>query len=332
MALRTSPQWLSVRLYYGEPWEEFLIKAVKPYTDVVLQTGVAERFYFKRSWERGPNIQLAFKGKPYILANMLRPNLDEHFLQYFESRPSFVKPPAYSETYPSNFKWHPNNSLNYSTKLVDNEDVEAKFEMELFAPQSEASSNLVLQTLKQKGNRWTYNEMLSAAIKMHLGFSYAMGMDLEESLAFFEFLYNNWFQSTYGVNQEEGVRAEASFKKIFNFQRKDMVPYHSALWELLKNYERMEDRTFVDWVNINANTAVELNFAVENRRLSRFPNSKYSTSSIPTAWRYYESLVQATNNRLGIFNKNEGFVLFLIAESMQATLKSNRNYARIGYS
>ena len=91
--------------------EEFLVKAVKPYTDVVLQTGVAESFYFLRSWEKGPNIRLWFKGNPFILAKMLRPNLDEHFLQYFESRPSVIRNPVYPANYPEGFKWYPNCML-----------------------------------------------------------------------------------------------------------------------------------------------------------------------------------------------------------------------------
>ena len=118
MTLRTTTDWLTVNLYYGKPWEEFLVKAVKPYTEVVTQTGVAERFFFERNWERGPNISLTFKGSPNVFFKILKPNLEEHFLQYFDSRPSSVNPPKYPSGYPSNYKWHPTNSIHYANSMA----------------------------------------------------------------------------------------------------------------------------------------------------------------------------------------------------------------------
>jgi hypothetical protein len=47
MSEKATTKWLTVCLHYNEPWEDFLSIAVKPYIDVVMQTGVAERFYFQ---------------------------------------------------------------------------------------------------------------------------------------------------------------------------------------------------------------------------------------------------------------------------------------------
>lgn len=328
MALRTTTKWLAVSLYYGEPWEEFLIKAVKPYTDVVGQTGVAERFFFERSWDMGPHIQLWFKGSPYVLTKMLRPNLHEHFVNYFESRPSFVKPPVYPKSYPSEYKWHPNNSVQYSAFDPEKECFGGRLELDLLEDQYQASSKLVLRTLKEKSNRWTYSEMISSAIKIHLGFAYALGMDRMEAAHFFKFLFNNWYESNHSKENGDRIKEVNSFQKIFNLQRKDTVPFHTALWELLLNYEQMEDELFIDWVNVNANTSVELNFALEKGTL--LPRTRQRTDiSYPKAWFYYESLVKFTNNRLGIFRKNEGYLLYTISESLKAVGIPDQSYHRM---
>jgi hypothetical protein len=334
MALRTTSKWLAVSLYYGEPWEEFLVKAVKPYTDVVRQTGVAERFFFERSWNMGPHIQLWFKGNPYVLTNMLRPNLNEHFEQYFASRPSFVNPPKYPRAFPDKYKWHPNNSVQYSHYHPEQEYSGGQLELNLLEQQFEASSKLVLQSLREKSNRWTYSEMISTAIKIHVGFAYALGMDRGEAGHFFEFLFNNWYRSNSLNDDSERSNTVHSFHKIFNLQRKDTVPYHTALWQLLLDYEKMEDTQYVNWINVNADTSVDLNFALEQGKLPRkatnSPNGNY-----PKAWHYYESLVKSTNNRLGIFRKNEGYLFYIIAESLRTINQSEqsereRAYQKVG--
>ena len=329
MALRTTTKWLSVSLHYGEPWEEFLVKAVKPYIDVVLKTGVAERFYFERNWEKGPNIRLMFKGNPYILAKMLRPNLDEHFLQYFESRPSHISTPNYPAGYPEEYKWYPNNSIQYSNYEPLKEQFSGDLELWMLEKQYQASSVLVLNTIKEKALRWTYYEMISTAIKLHLSFAYAAGMDFYEAKQFFTYLIETWFESNYPNRPDEQAKVEFSFSKIFALQRKDTVPYHGALWELLKNYERMEDPLFVNWIKVNSNTAVEINIGLENQKIRP---KKPITSSLhhhPMAWDYFESLIKLTNNRLGIFNKNEGYLLYTMAESLKVATVDSYSYKRV---
>ena len=323
MTFRTTAKWLAVGLYYAEPWDEFLIKAVKPYTDVVVQSGVVDRFFFERNWDQGPNIRLWFKGNPFILAKMLRPNLDEHFRQYFESRPSSVTPPLYPFDYPEEYKWLPNNSVQYLAEAPGADHFGGILSLNLLEKQYEASSFLVLDTIKKKYLKWTYNEMISTAIKIHLAFAYAMGMDLAEANYFFGYLSNNWFEKKYQYQFEERKSTKQSFNRIFKLQRKDTVPYHRALWELFARYERMEDKPLVEWINTNANASIDLNFAIENRRIP-FKPSLPVENDIPRAWRFYESLIRLTNNRLGIFNKNEGFLLYTISESLKAAIGSTR--------
>lgn len=340
MAIRTTSKWLTACLYYSEPWEEFLVKAVKPYIDVVMQTGVAERFYFQRSWERGPHIKLWFKGNTYILENMLKPNLEEHFLQYFESRPSLLVEPHYPDNFPEEYKWFPNNSVQYFDYEPELDRFGGRLELSLFEKQFEASSSIVLKTIKDKASRWTYNEMVGTAIKLHLSFAYSMGLSITEACEFFKLLSRTWVSRNTkengvfkGTDHTPDLAAIRSFQKIFELQRKDIVPYHAALWELFKNYRKVEDEAFVDWFHVNTNLGLELNLALESgklkTRMNMLADYQFENDEQMQLWNFYEEFVRLTNNRLGIYNKNEGFLYYVMAQSLHAVTTGFSSFAKL---
>jgi len=104
-------KWLATHIHYNEPWEEFLVNAVLPYTKTVMQTGIAECFYYERSWKRGPHIRLYIKGNETVVNTLLQPNMVEHFEYHFNQSPSLLTPPSYPDNFPDKYKWLPNNSL-----------------------------------------------------------------------------------------------------------------------------------------------------------------------------------------------------------------------------
>jgi hypothetical protein len=339
MSVKSTSKWLTVCLYYNEPWEEFLVKAVKPYVDVVTRTGVADRFYFQRSWERGPNIRLWFKSNSFVLESMLKPNLNEHFQQYFESRPSLMVEPDYPGNFPNNLKWHPNNSIRLFDVKPELERYGGKLEWSICAKQFEASSFIVLQTIKEKATRWTYNEMLGTAIKLHLSMTYAAGMNQAEAASFFQVLFNAWKyknlrkEDTSQQDSLSSLPADGiirSFQKLFDLQKKDVVPYHSALWELFKNFHHSEDKAFVNWFHVNANVSLELSLSLENGKLQTgsgyFPKGFLETERQESLWNFYAEFVLKTNNRLGIHQKHEGYLLYTMAQSL-AMITSDQSAA-----
>ncbi len=329
MAKGTTTTWLAVALHYGEPWEEFLIKAVKPYAEVALHTGVAECFYYERSWEKGPHIRLWFKVEPSIFANILKPNLEEHFNQYFESRPSFIKAPYYPADYPADHRWLPNNSIQYIEHGPELSHLGGRQEFSIFENPYMVSSQLVLDTLKEKAAQWTYNEMISSAIKVHLGFCYAVGMDGAEAQRFLGFLSEKWFAENYET-PEERSKVESSFAKIYNLQRKDTIPYHLALWQMFKDYDQMEEDPIANWIRGNSNMSLELDLALHIGKLKplRTLHPVTGTGHSPK-WEYFEQLFHLTNNRFGIFNKNEGYMLYTMSESLKTVAASVSAFHRM---
>ncbi len=321
----SATKWLITCLHYNEHWEALLSKAVKPYTDVVLQTGVAEAFFFERSTERGPHLRLCFKSTEFLLENMLKPNLVEHFQQYFEAKPSFLEAPKYPASFPEKLKWHPNNSVQF-------EGVQSNFLPQLgcvasniLEQQYQASSNMVLNTLKDRGGNWTEAEKMSTAIKLHLGMFYAFGMNLKAASNFAAWAYENWREGA--RSKETGFEVNSfrnAFQSNFSIQRKDLLSYFSAIWELLKNYRNFGEQAYVDWIHANTSTNLELDLALDAGKLTSLQANFEPTQP---AWTFYADFIQKTNNRLGIAGKNEGYLYFSMAQCLRLLSQNNLRFS-----
>ncbi|RMG79625.1 MAG: hypothetical protein D6714_16090 [Bacteroidetes bacterium] len=331
MSVSTSVKWVAAGLYYNEPWEAFLLKAVKPYVDIVMQAGIAERFYFERSWERGPHIRLCFKGKAHIIENMLKPNMEEHFSYFFEERGSFRVNPVYPDNFPDHLKWHPNNSLHYLPHSPENRRYGGPVAYSVCEKNFEASSRIVLQSLYEKGLRWTYDDALSTANKLHICFAFAIGMDVEESALFFGQLYENWARGVFD-DRSEGAAHKGkppterilSFDRIYDMQKASMIAFNHSLWESLENGLNIGEGPEEEWIQTNINLNIELGLVQEAGKLKpeagdiEFgPEAGLSTEK-PNLWKIFARLVHMTNNRLGILNGDEGYLFYSLNKSLSA--------------
>lgn len=322
----SATKWLTTCLHYNEHWEALLTKAVKPYTDVVLQTGVAECFFFERSMERGPHLRLWFKSTEFLLEQMMKPNLLEHFQQYFEAVPSFLLEPKYTASFPEKLKWLPNNSVQFPATQPEIKPGIGKFGTSILEQQYQASSSIVLHSLKDRNGNWTDSGKINTAFKLHLGMIYAFGLTLREASDFTAWAYENW-ETGYlpkhlnGKLANEKAVLQATFRANFHHQSKDVHAYHSAIWELLKNYRKAGDPAFVDWIHANTDTHVELSLAIDAGKLQPLP-SKLPTSE--PIWSFYADFIQKTNNRLGITGVNEGDLFFALAQSLKLMKQGSR--------
>lgn len=324
MSQGTASKWLMVCLYYDGPWEEFLARAVKPYIGVVLQAGIAERFYFRRSQDRDSAIGLYFKGNPYVLEKMLRPNLEEHFIHYFESRPAVIGELPCAGGFSPGFRW----LAGYSMRCFDSNSglpqPDSSPDLLLCCErQFQASSLIIMKILKEKLSVWGSDEMLSTAFKLHLSFAYAVGMGIDEARQFFQQMSAEWLRrweetkATGGKSQSREA-ALLYFQKNYESQKKDITSYLAALWELFKNYRKVEDKTFVDWMHVNTDISLELNLALESGKHRLYNGHRAAASHQPALYSLYSEFIRQTSNRLDIHPKTEGYLYFVLSRSLQA--------------
>ena len=335
MPKESNSNWLSVHLFYSEPWESFLLKAVLPYLNTVMNTGIAEQYFFIRYWDRGPHIRLRFKAENAVIENILKANLKEHFDNYFEAKPSVRVEPEYPANFPTTQKWISNNSMLFTDYEAEALRYGGEEGIVLAEDQFYASSNIVLQSIKAKEKKWTYDDALGLAIKLHLSFAKAIGLDLIKTEAFFNFIFSNWLPKSFNFYHknlgdkeflQESKTTINSFRNAFNLQKDQLVTYHAALWEAFKHRDKLEDSLLLSWMKANEimNWKYE---AIIHRGKLNCRNGGYRYFDLlgkdldktqQKLWSIYADFVHMTNNRLGILNRDEGYLGYLIVESLKA--------------
>ncbi|MEM9921267.1 MAG: thiopeptide-type bacteriocin biosynthesis protein [Bacteroidota bacterium] len=327
--------WLSVHLYYNEPWEIFLTKAIEPYIRTTLDTGIAEQFFFIRYWDRGPHIRLRIKGQQDLFQQLLRPNLEEHFLSYFDSIPSTRTDPNYPKAFPDDLKWLPNNTVQYIDYQPERERYGGTVGLQLAESHFHLSSSIVLAMLRQQGSDWHYDDAMGAAIKLHLSFVAAAGFDATEAFHFFNFFFSNWLPHSFRYfhkrlsKQEYLQQADETleaFRLAFESQKDILLPYHESLWEALMDEEAVfEEKLLNEWIEGNRKLKLRIDDAFEHNSIRRPFDYEFSpvlkqrlSRAQMVRWMFYADYLHMTNNRLGVLNKDEGYLAYLMKECLQA--------------
>jgi len=242
--------WLSVHLFYNEPWEEFLQQAVEPYVNTAIQTGIVQQYFFIRYWERGPHIRLRLKAEKELVKVVLEPNIKEHFETYFSSKPSVRKEPSYPVFFPDESKWFPNNSVQKIQYQPELERYGGPVGMEVAEEHFMLSSKTVLDLIMEKGKNWSYEEGMGSAIKLYVTLAGAAEFSIEEAIAFFDMVHLAWLPHALGIYQKQ-MSAEAieqqtlltlqTFEHSFEQQKEDLIPFHQELWNGIKEENSFED-------------------------------------------------------------------------------------------
>jgi len=321
--------WLAAHLYYAEPWEEFLINAVKPYVDTVLEKKLAEQFFFVRYWERGPHIRLRFKGKKHILDQKTKPQLESFFLNYFKKNSSRRNEPERTRKLTEEQSWFPNNSLQFIPYEPEVERYGGPVGILISEKQFEVSSRAVLSIIKESNN-WDYDRALGAAIQLHLSFAFSLGMDLTETTQFYSHIFKIWFSHAYGaepnISAEESKKSQdlalKAFDENFSRQKSILIPYHEKLLNAFEDNTEFEQAWLNSWLQEMTIVGNELRDAQKKRQLI-IPDwfNPSPEINVPEAnqklWPILESYVHMTNNRLGILNRDEAYLGYLIKRSLE---------------
>lgn len=321
---------LAVYLYYNEPWESFLSEAVFPYIKTTLKTGIATHYFFIRYWEKGPHIRLRFFGEPSMLEEVLQPNLTEHFQTYFDSKPSHRKEPHYTDDVPEHVRWAPNNSIEFVAYQPEWKRYGGPRGLAMAEQHFQSSSQVVLQMISSRAKSWTYEDALGTAIKLHLGFAQAVGMSTREARSFFHFFFYNWLPRS--VQRPDPDNAALlgnleAFETAYATQRSSLVPFHRQLWDALQEKQTFDEAAFNRWISANQElhrqfVALQTKGVLEPRprtyQYNFWPESTAKSPEDRERWMHFADYLHMTNNRLGILNRDEGYLGFLMMRCMES--------------
>ncbi len=315
--------WLAAYLYYTEPWDHFLTEHVRPFAYKMRQIDGVENFFFIRYWERGPHIRLRFYGDKEALINNVKPAIDSYFNQFFKENPSERQLPDWAKNLNEDEKWFPNNSIQYITYEPETERYGGTHVLRVSEQHFEASSRAILEAIHHHSN-WEYTSALGTAIQLHVSFAHALEMTIAESKAFFNYIFKGWLPRAYKgyseqLHSEEQQKREKETITAFQNnldQQKDMIlPFCETIWEALNDDQEFEEDWMNQWVQDTRQLLREIKEA-QAKQLLEVPD--YSTLNDPfdkdklERWYLYGSYIHMINNRLGIFNHDEGYLGYLL--------------------
>ena len=270
-------RWVSFHLFTAEPLDRFLNDAVAPFVAAVLAERLASAFFFIRYWEGGPHIRLRF-----------RTSAREPLVR--RTRAHFAAVSV------QEIEYEPEVSRYGGEKgIVVSER------------QFEASSRAVLGAMAER--EWSYESAIGTAVQLHIMFASAMGFDLSGAARFFATVSER-FATTTGwlppnLTIEEVIR---QFASLFARQRDRLVALHRNVWSALRERQRFEQRWANRWVRDNAEVAKRLRLARGLDAAEPWTNAEHAIMV---------SYVHMTNNRLGVLNRDEAYVAYVLMRGFQ---------------
>ena len=339
--INTTPdkKWLAAFLYYAEPWEDFLITGVKPLIDQVMGEKLADQYFFIRYWEKGPHIRLRFKGDTNTLEDKVKPLIIAHFDQYFKNKPSERQDPEWIKEATEEYKWYPNNSVQFIDYEPETDRYGGEFALLVSERQFQASSNATLAIVEDGLGSWDYNRALGAAIQLHLGFAYGVGMDQYEASKFFSEVFQNWLPRAYyfyekDISKEELARRREetlkAFESNFEEQKESLIPFFQTVWEAFEEEQSFDQEWLNQWLMDMRSIKADLLVLQKDGRLvvPQWYSIKEGTG-VPVErqqlWAIYDSYIHMINNRIGIMNRDEGYLAYLVRESIKVLGNSVNN-------
>lgn len=325
-----SSSWLSAHLYYAEPWEPFLLEAILPLTDQLLEEQLVSHYFFIRYWEKGPHIRLRLKvnGKQM---DQLKTRVSGYFSDYFEKYPSERTLTEEMIKVESTIQWHQNNSIVFENYIQEINRYGGPLAFSFATLQFFASTQVVLEHL-QNVQPWTYDHALGVAIKLHLTFVKAIGMSREKAVLFFEMIFQNWLsralpsdESELDVIKEKGHILN-QFEKSYAVQEEAFLPYITGIWEKPAPSVTSDLSTMYHWWHTNQLVAENLQNFLDNELLeARSASSRYEiipgmNEKQTNHWSILADYLHMTNNRLGVMNRDEPFLAYLLTTVLKVLI------------
>ena len=319
MKTNTSKIWVAAHIYQSDDYSRFVVRAIKPFIQKINQLVDAEHYFFIRYWEKGPHVRLRFKIEAKN-EEYLRKELVQYFTQYFEQNPSKRSPQ------PDDRNLFPDNSIHFLPYEPETDRYGGEAALLVAEEIFYASSKTVLSKMEEE---WTYELALGSAIQLHLGLAFACEMSNEEAIDFFEFVCQNWLSlASYPPGtklisteiQDLKEKTISSFEKSYEEQSEEIDAYIEEVWSQLHDSQHELDDRMKSWVLELKSAFGKLKTLKDEKRV--FIKGKPVDYEKSALWPILDSYVHMTNNRLGLLNRDESFICFLLTKGLKKTIKS----------
>ena len=330
MARKENSEWLAGYIYYGEPLDKVVELAVIPFVQEVMKNEWVENFFFIRYWEKGPHIRLRFLGDPEKLESELKPFFIKYFDEFFAKHPSERQEPNFADDVSEEHRWFPNDSVQFIEYEPETERYGGDDCLIISEEFFQYSSETIFELMSEGEGDWGYDRALGAGIQMHLSMAYGLGMDREEMVGFFDRYFARWLPRAYyffenDISDEELAKRRKetleAFESTYANQQENLVAFFNQILELLDEND-FADTWLEMWVNGSKKTRSELDGLIAKDTYT--PTKYYEIAEQESfsinqqkQWALYDSYVHMTNNRLGILNRDEAYLAFIISKTLK---------------
>lgn len=321
--------WLAAHLFYSGNLEQLISQAILPFIEKARKEKLYRQFFFIRYWENGPHIRLRFNGNEKRLTQQLKPLLIKYFNNYFKSNPSIREEPLWIKELSEKDKWYPNNTIQFIEYKPEISRYGGEAGIVIAEKQFELSSKTVMMAIAEQ-DQWDYDSAMGIAIELHLAFAYSVGMKKKEMKIFFQVFANSWLPITFnnypGMPEEEFNKNQQEvlemFKQSFDQQKEILISFQKELLKSFREKKLIQNKLLKPWMNGNMIIAENLKALQTKKELFyETPLKLDKAYGIPTKnvllWPILQSYIHMTNNRLGIENKDEAFLGYIICQGLK---------------
>lgn len=316
--------WLSLHLYTIWDFDHFINNAIIPVIETLEHRFGIGEFFFIRYFDKGPHIRLRIRGTGEQLKCEIEPYLRRYFLSYFKQHPS--DDIAYHRLSGNAPDILPNDSLHLARYVPEYSRYGEQLGVDLAERLFILSSKTVFRWLKGR-IPIDYGERIGIAMKMHVVFIYHV-LGFKEGLQQLQSTEETWFgkakRFTEG-NRQRTLSSEevlAAFEQSFQSNKENMMEVISHIWCSLEEGTNMEEVWLDQWSQglKEFENVLEANCTNILSNITLFfadADGCGEGKSMHKKRFLVDSYIHMTNNRLGILNRDESFVAYLLRRTLQ---------------
>ena len=146
----------------------------------------------------------------------------------------------------------------------------------------------------------------------------------EPRVLFFDYFHKLWLPAAQAQIGSGKARLVQNFKKAFRQQEAKLVSYVKDLWGFLEDGHFGIDQILEEWHLAHQKLGNKLQQAIKGNLIGPRRTSEQEVALLPSGkpkevrylWPILADFVHLTNNRLGVYNRDESYLAYIIMNSL----------------
>lgn len=310
--MNINSKWVSCYIFHEIKFETIIVQLIDPIIQNLNKSKLIRSYFFIRYWDGGPHIRLRVELFDKHCKDKVIFNISNFTSSYFKVSENNIK-----------------TILNFNDYIPEEDRYGGYKALQIAEKHFNASSEVVISSLVSNYINWDYSTAISCSLKLHIIFARAAFDDIKTSINYFKYLYEKIFINSVRLDSENKVspleieKVKKFFSDSFIKQEKTLNYMSNYLWN-----EKLTEPYLIDWFNYCKISSSELEKSERNNDLkiskwTDFREDKKISSKDQIIWSIYDGYIHMTNNRLGIYLRDEAFLAYLIMNSLKNVNKKN---------